>query len=276
VLRHKVPDALRIIERMERGRSSLTPASASDSYFFGFAPSTPLEAESPRPSHLGVPTPISLSNQPEAPFKITISQSADGDGPKSKEEPLDTNGNKIDKFFSGIRRPSLANMPMRKFSSASMRSFGRAGSPSPSRIGARHGSPTPSVLPCVSGNNIWDDIGNGSALSIEYFKATMKRLTASDRPEPQSCLDFSLLHFINIRHLEHLLYAELKWVNEAMDKTLDRGDTKDTIEEVSQVMEDAEIKYPERLKSVEELLKRYCAYQNFSPFSPLNIMNDTD
>jgi hypothetical protein len=94
----------------------------------------------------------------------------------------------------------------------------------------------------------------------------MKRLTESNRPEPQSCLDFSLLHFINIRHLEHLLYAELKWVNEAMDKTQEHGLWKDTIEEVSQVIEETENRYPDRLNSIEMLLKRYCSYLELLPF----------
>ena len=226
---------------MERGRDLLSPTNNNADSFCGTILSSVPEAVPP----------------PKAAFKITISESAEADGPNSNDKELGRNDNNLEwpleQPHSEKRRPSLANLFTRKPSSTSTHSL-------PSVRTAHPTSPTRPILPRLSAGNIWDGIGNGSSLSIEYFKATIKRLAKSNSPEPQSCLDFSLLHFINIRHLEHLLYAELKWVNEAMDKALKPEEMEDRIEELPQAMDNIESRYPERLKSIELLLNQYCLY----------------
>jgi hypothetical protein len=149
-----------------------------------------------------------------------------------------------------IRRPSTG----RRGSFASIRSFGPL-SPSASVRLSRPPSPAPPILPDISTENLWEDI-EGTSLSIEYFKSNMKRFVSPDKPEPQSVLDFSLLHFINIRHLEHLLYAELNWYHQAIEKTeqMGNGEKKDQ----NDAVDDLEERYPSRLKSIQTLLNQYC------------------
>lgn len=121
----------------------------------------------------------------------------------------------------------------------------------------------PMIIPELRTDNLWDDI-DGTSLSIDYFKATMRRFARSDKPEPQACLDFSMLHFINIRHLEHLLFAEVNWFREAIEKgpIVEDGNDKASHPEqhMSQAMKGIEGRYPERLKSIQKLLHQHCRY----------------
>lgn len=229
----------------------------TDSYFTIEPPAS--EAETATPGQFTTASPLPFFNFPDSAFRIRPSDNSQPDASNLPDGQSGVNGINPDHRPSGKRRLSLADFftRSRNPSFASIRPSSRTASPSPSMRLKVPQSPTTTILPSVSASNIWDEIEDSHALSIEYFNATMKRLAKSSRPEPQSCLDFSLLHIVNIRHLEHLLYAELKWLNEALDKA-HTSETEDRIDELPP-SKDMEKKYPERLKSIETLLNQYCS-----------------
>ncbi|KAI9745420.1 MAG: hypothetical protein M1818_000954 [Claussenomyces sp. TS43310] len=208
--------------------------------------------------------PTELFTVPESSFHLNIK--GGGDHGRFSEDAIppnfDPDVNKLNQSLPQTRRPGIGNPFVRKGSLFAPSS--RRGT-SPTRwLRPTTQPPNPpqppnsSILPNVSSANLWDDIDDESALSIEYFRATMKRFAKPDRPEAQSCLDFSLLHFINIRHLEHKLYAELKWVNEAIDKEPEPECASGKLDDAPpQAVDSMEKRYPERLRSIQLLLHQY-------------------